>query len=90
MLQIPFIQTRWTPMRPLQAPTTFNLYPDADLLAQGLAALVRSLDWERFVLLYEEAELAMLQDVLKLQQFDPSRRSNSVMLMKLGAGPDYR
>uniref|UniRef100_A0AAR5Q1W9 Ionotropic glutamate receptor C-terminal domain-containing protein n=2 Tax=Dendroctonus ponderosae TaxID=77166 RepID=A0AAR5Q1W9_DENPD len=88
-LQIPFIQTRWAPRRPPAAPTSFNVYPDADLLAQGLAALVASLDWEHFVLLYE-GDLAMLQDVLKLQQFRPDSRKNSVMLRKLGAGPDHR
>ncbi|XP_066151596.1 glutamate receptor ionotropic, kainate 2-like [Euwallacea fornicatus] len=88
---VPCISTQWIPMNTQLNPYTLNVYPDANFLSQGLAMIVKSLDWDRFVIVYEnEDSLTKLQDVLKLQLYQDESDSNSVLIKQLGTGPDYR
>nr|WJJ63360.1 glutamate receptor ionotropic 2 [Pachyrhinus yasumatsui] len=90
-LQIPYMLTKWTPIFKKEYSSTFKLYPDANLLSQGLTTIVKSLDWSRVVVIYENEEsLAKMQDILKLQQFIHGQEKNDVMVKHLGSGPDYR
>ncbi|CAG9760414.1 unnamed protein product [Ceutorhynchus assimilis] len=89
--QIPFISTHYTHMSTKEYPNNFNLYPDANLFSQGLATIVKSLDWDVFVIIYENEEsLAKLQDVLKIYYVQGAIDRNTVLLKHLGPGPDYR
>ncbi|XP_060528957.1 glutamate receptor ionotropic, kainate 2-like [Cylas formicarius] len=90
-LQVPYITTTWKPKTMKHFPTSFNLYPDADLLSQGLATIIKGLDWKEFVVLYQNEESLMkLQDVIKLQEHKQGSDKNSIWLKQLGPGPDYR
>ncbi|XP_060517397.1 glutamate receptor ionotropic, kainate 2-like isoform X2 [Cylas formicarius] len=90
-LGIPFISTRWRPRQTKKFETTFNFYPDSDLLSQGLAAIIESLDWDRFAILYENKDsLLKLQDVLKLQEYKQAASKNSIVLEQLDPGWDNR
>ena len=70
---------------------TINFYPDQKLLSQGIGVVVRNLQWRSVVIFYEGTEnLIRIQEILKIQNYDASSKSNSVILKQLGPGPDYR
>lgn len=89
-LAIPYFITTWRP-KSEQFPNVFNVYPEADLLARGLAKIVESFDWPEFVVLYEDDQgLLRLQEVLKIQQFQEGSLKNGMTLEKLDIGGDNR
>jgi ionotropic glutamate receptor len=91
-LQIPYIQTNWRQSNSyLGSDTALNFYPDFDLLATGLAKLIESLQWQSFVVLYENFEgFLKLQEVLKLQKYDEKNHRNNIVLKKLDFDGDIR
>lgn len=89
--EIPYIQTSWRPSINRESRTVLNFYPEAELLAQGLATIVKHFHWPSFVVIYENEEgLIRLQEVLKLQNYDPDKRQNTIIVKQLGPGPDHR
>ncbi|KAL1501833.1 hypothetical protein ABEB36_007086 [Hypothenemus hampei] len=90
-LQLPYLGIHWVPIWTKDNGVVFNLYPDSNLLAQALAVVIKSLDWDRFIIIYEDLKsLARLQDVLKLQSHQPNYDKNNILIKRLGPGPDYR
>ncbi|XP_063925797.1 glutamate receptor ionotropic, kainate 2-like isoform X2 [Zophobas morio] len=87
-LEIPHFLTSWHQSAFFDDKhTTINFYPDAYLLSQALATIVRNLQWRSFVILYEENDgLVRLQEVLKLQSYN---KHSTVMVRQL-EGPDCR
>lgn len=68
-LEIPYVEYSWKPNDDPQnrQNMTINFFPESNLLAKGFAALVRSMNWKSFTVLYETTEsLAKLRDVLKI------------------------
>lgn len=58
---------------------------------QALLTIIKSLDWKKFVIIYENDEsLINLQDVIKYQQHREGYDKNDVLVKSLGPGPDYR
>ncbi|XP_076250040.1 glutamate receptor ionotropic, kainate 2-like isoform X2 [Rhynchophorus ferrugineus] len=91
-LQIPYFSTHWRPMTTVDNNlATFNLYPDANLYSQALLTIIKSLDWKKFVIIYEADEnLINLQDVIKYQEHREGYDKNDVLIKSLGPGLDYR
>ncbi|CAH0555475.1 unnamed protein product [Brassicogethes aeneus] len=88
--EIPHIQTSWKPAGSPLSSTVVNFFPEADLFSQGLAEIVRSLQWEKFVIVYETEEaLIKLQEVLKLQEYDEESKIG-ITFKQLGSKEDYR
>lgn len=80
---LPYIMTSWSPPTTKQRRTFLNFFPKAELLAQALADVVKSLQWGSFVVIYETEEgFIKLQEILKLQ--------SNILVKQLGRGPDYR
>lgn len=83
-LEIPHLQISWRPSMTYNTQTILNFYPDTDLLAQGIATILKHLQWKNYVILYQSNEgLLRLQEVLKrfkatdtpitLRELDPNR-----------------
>ncbi|KAF7282954.1 hypothetical protein GWI33_001764 [Rhynchophorus ferrugineus] len=90
-LNIPYMLSSWRPRTATESDVTFNLYPEATLLSQAYATVVQSLDWDTFVIIYDDEEgLIKLQDVLKLQEHDENAVKNTMMLTKLDPSGDSR
>lgn len=88
---VPHIQFVWKPEPNKEYTNYINMYPQADLLAEGLATIIRHMNWKSFVILYEEDEgLIRLQEVLKLQNLRDINDLNTITVRQLGPGPDYR
>ncbi|KAJ8967545.1 hypothetical protein NQ314_002860 [Rhamnusium bicolor] len=88
---IPYIITSWRPPSTKQSGTVLNLFPEAELFAQGLAAVVESLHWKSFVIIYETEEgLIRMQEILKIQNFREDSKHNNIIVKQLGDGPDHR
>ncbi|XP_071050024.1 glutamate receptor ionotropic, kainate 2-like isoform X1 [Onthophagus taurus] len=88
-LEIPHIQYHWTPNISVtkQDSVVINFYPDATLLAKGLAVIVNHMKWKGFTVLYEDTDsLVRLSEVLKLA----GSTHNPVVVRKLDFGDDYR
>nr|QBB73023.1 ionotropic receptor [Protaetia brevitarsis] len=65
-LEIPYVEYTWKPSGEPQN-MTINFFPESNLMAKGFAALVASMNWKSFTVLYETTEsLAKLRDVLKI------------------------
>ncbi|KAL3269195.1 hypothetical protein HHI36_008277 [Cryptolaemus montrouzieri] len=90
-LEIPHVQLVWD-AEPTTSPlTSINFYPEVNLFAEGLAAIVKSLQWSSFVILYEDdISLYRLKYVLKLETYNSEKKWNTIKLKELGPGPDYR
>lgn len=85
--EIPHLQTNWAPKSIYKDGTVLNVYPDPVLLSEGLAVLVRHMNWRSYTILYEnDYGLMRLQEVLKIPQVD----SIPVLVRQLGPGNDYR
>ncbi|XP_050307213.1 glutamate receptor ionotropic, kainate 2-like [Anthonomus grandis grandis] len=83
-LGIPYINTQWIPREFTDIPNSFSVYPDTSMLALAYGAIVKSLSWSTFAIVYENEEsLIRLQDVIKLQQYNKDAKRNSVILRKL-------
>nr|QUP79592.1 ionotropic receptor 6 [Monochamus saltuarius] len=84
--QVPYIMTSWRPSttkHTFRTSTFLNFFPKAELFAQALADVVKSLQWSNFVVIYETEEgFIKLQEIVKLQ--------NNILVKQLGRGPDYR
>lgn len=71
-LKIPFVQYNWKPTKfyrdPSLAPeVSVNFYPDQDILAEGIATVVKHLEWKHYAILYENSgSVIRLQEVMKL------------------------
>lgn len=66
---------------------TINFFPESQLLAKGLAALVVSMNWKSFTVLYETVEsLTKLRDVLKISV----PNDLPVIFKQIRPGDDYR
>ncbi|KAK9873343.1 hypothetical protein WA026_022148 [Henosepilachna vigintioctopunctata] len=90
-MEIPYIELLWDSEPTVSPLTTINFYPEADLLAEGIAAIVKSLQWKSFVILYEDqSSLYRLKYVLKLEPYNSEKKWNNIRLKELGPGPDYR
>ncbi|XP_030751235.1 glutamate receptor ionotropic, kainate 2-like [Sitophilus oryzae] len=90
-LGIPYYLTHWIPFNPIPYPTTLNLYPDAYLFSQGLATIVKSLDWKKFVIIYENSQnLINIQDILKIQQYKEGYEKNDILIKQFIPGDDQR
>ncbi|XP_030746457.1 glutamate receptor ionotropic, kainate 2-like [Sitophilus oryzae] len=90
-LNLPYILINWRPRIFEAQDVTFNLYPEASILAQAYGTIVKSLDWDTFVVLYEDDEgLVRLQDVLKLQEHKDDVFKNTLMVNKLDPSGDSR
>ncbi|CAH0555476.1 unnamed protein product [Brassicogethes aeneus] len=88
--EIPHIQTNWKAKNSPKSETALNFFPEADLYAMGLAEIVKSLQWDSFIVIYETEEgLSRLQEVLKLQDYLKGSKFK-ITLKKMGLGPDYR
>lgn len=85
--EIPHMQTNWAPKSNYKEGTVLNIHPDPILLSEGLAILVRHMNWRSYSILYEnEDSLIRLQEVLKITQMD----SIPVLVKQLGPGNDHR
>lgn len=85
--EIPHVQVNWSPKQSYTKSTVLNLYPDPVLLSQGLAVLVRHMEWKSYAILYQNSEaLIRLQEVLKITTLT----KNAVVIKELGSGPDHR
>uniref|UniRef100_A0AAR5PTC5 Ionotropic glutamate receptor C-terminal domain-containing protein n=3 Tax=Dendroctonus ponderosae TaxID=77166 RepID=A0AAR5PTC5_DENPD len=90
-LAVPYIITGWTPRELKAFDTTFNIFPEASLLSQGYAALVESLNWACFAIVYENEEsLIRLQDVMKIEKYSTDNSKNSITLKQLPENGDIR
>lgn len=62
-----------------------------ELFAEGLATIIKSLQWKSYVVLYEdETRLNKLKYVLKNEPNVEDKKGNFIKVMHLGKGPDYR
>ncbi|GJQ76051.1 hypothetical protein Trydic_g18102 [Trypoxylus dichotomus] len=65
-LEIPYIDYTWKP-KSIPQNMTINFFPESQLLAKGFAALVASMNWKSFTVLYETTEgLTRLREILKI------------------------
>lgn len=85
--EIPHVQINSSPKNSFTRATVLNLYPDPVLLSQGLAVIVKHMEFKEFAILYENTEgLLRLQEVLKLTIL--TRRT--ILIRQLGPGNDHR
>lgn len=88
--EVPYITTSWRPPTTKNTETVFNFFPEAELFAQALAEVLKSLQWNSFVIIYESEEgLIRLQEILKLQNFNLNSKHN-VLVKQLGTGEENR
>lgn len=89
---IPHFQFVWRPTVNQENPAYMNFYPHPGLLAEGLATVIRNMNWKTFVILYEEDEgLLRLQEVLKLQNLKNLNDINTITVRQLSdADGNYR
>jgi len=58
---------------------------------QAYGAIVESLDWATFAVVYENEEsLVRMQDVLKLQEYKSNMNKNTILIKKLDESGDSR
>ncbi|XP_018570639.1 glutamate receptor ionotropic, kainate 1-like isoform X2 [Anoplophora glabripennis] len=89
--EVPYIMTSWRPPTRKQTDTVFNFFPEAELFAQALAEIVKSLQWGSFVIIYETEEgLIRMQEILKLQDYKRNSKQNNILVKQLGPGNDHR
>lgn len=85
--EIPHIQINWSPKNSFTRTTVLNFYPDPVLFSQGLAVIVKHMEWKNFAIIYENNEgLLKLQEVLKLT----ITTRKTIVIKQLGSGNDYR
>lgn len=85
-LEIPYIEYMRRTVSADQE-MTINFFPDDDLLAEGYAAIVKSMKWNSFTVLYESSEsLVKLRNVLQLN----ATKDNPIILRQIRPGDDYR
>lgn len=85
--EIPHIQINWSPHRFFSNTTVLNLYPDPTLLSEGLAVLIKHMDWKSYAIIYENNDgLIRLQEALKLS----GKIRKMVTVRQLGIGDDHR
>ncbi|CAH1154146.1 unnamed protein product [Phaedon cochleariae] len=90
-LNVPYILTSWKGTSYDGSETFLNFYPDNERLSKGIAALVQSLEWNGFVIIYETEEgLVRLQEVLKGQSWMRKTNQDFIRIRQLNRGPDYK
>ncbi|KAJ8912942.1 hypothetical protein NQ315_017273 [Exocentrus adspersus] len=88
---VPYMITSWRPPSFKKRHTVLNFFPEAELFAHALAEIVKSLQWNSFVIIYENEEgLIRMQEILKLQEYEQNSKQNNVLVKQLGSGPDHR
>ncbi|KAF5282430.1 hypothetical protein FQA39_LY17545 [Lamprigera yunnana] len=69
-LEIPYIETKWKSIKypPL---VSLNFYPAAELLSEGLATIVKHMNWKGYAIVYQnDNDLMTLQGILKIPEVD--------------------
>ncbi|KRT79265.1 hypothetical protein AMK59_8574 [Oryctes borbonicus] len=85
-LEIPYIEYTWKSKSPPQK-MSINFFPESELLAKGFAALVNSMNWKSFTVLYETADgLTRLREILK----GSVPKDLPVIFKQINPGDDYR
>ncbi|XP_014247084.1 glutamate receptor ionotropic, kainate 2-like isoform X2 [Cimex lectularius] len=90
---LPLIQTHWDI---ISGPETFseatvNIYPDPDLIAKGLIAIVEDMDWGSYTIIYEKEEaLIRLQGILKAHNKGLTAEGHVPFTAWQLEGDDYR
>uniref|UniRef100_A0A8D9EDR1 Glutamate receptor ionotropic, kainate 2 n=1 Tax=Cacopsylla melanoneura TaxID=428564 RepID=A0A8D9EDR1_9HEMI len=76
IFDIPHIEAFWDPNKysiPMNAVHGVNVYPESDLISQGISEIIKDMDWETFTIVYEKHEnLVYLQEVLQNAYEDES------------------
>lgn len=86
-LEIPHIQVSWKATSSHNNKIALNFYPRSDLLASGLATVVRHMKWKNYVILYQHNEgLIRLEEVMKIPQLN----DNPVTIKQLDKSGDHR
>nr|XP_023020738.1 glutamate receptor ionotropic, kainate 2-like [Leptinotarsa decemlineata] len=89
--EVPYISSSWRETTQDHSQTFLNFYPESGRLSRGIAAIVKSLEWNGFVLIYENEEgLIRLQEVLKLQTWERKNSQDFIRVEQLKGGPDYK
>ncbi|KAJ8936719.1 hypothetical protein NQ318_007078 [Aromia moschata] len=90
--EIPYFITSWRPPTTKVYKTVLNFFPEAKLFAQALSEVVKSLQWNNFVIIYETEEgLIRMQEILKLQTFESTGgKKTNILVKQLGTGADHR
>ncbi|KAG5889810.1 hypothetical protein JTB14_025589 [Gonioctena quinquepunctata] len=89
--EVPYISTSWRETTHDYPQNFLNFYPEASRLSRGIAAVVKSLQWNGFVIIYENEEgLVRLQEVLKLQTWERKSSQDFMRVDQLEGGPDYK
>ncbi|XP_024085331.1 glutamate receptor ionotropic, kainate 2-like [Cimex lectularius] len=70
---------------------SINLHPDYQLLAKGLLAIIKDMDWKSFAIVYEDPDsLIRLQEVLKASRLGKTAEDNVIFTAWKLEGDDYR
>lgn len=86
-LEIPHIQVSWRSTMSYNTQTVINFYPDPELLAVGLATIVKNLHWNNYAILYQDNDsLIRLQEILKIPQLGDT----PVIIRQIDSNDDYR
>lgn len=95
--EVPFITTSWRNPHPskkfgeAESGALVSFFPEAEAYGKGLAEIVKSLQWNSFIIIYETEEgLIRMQEILKLQELSPASKRNNILVMQLSSGSDYR
>ncbi|KAJ8967544.1 hypothetical protein NQ314_002859 [Rhamnusium bicolor] len=88
---MPYISTSWRASPNTKDNTILNFFPEAELFAKGLAAVVTSLQWDNFVIIYESKEgLIKMQEILKLQEYNVRGKEKNIFVKQLDPSSDHR
>ncbi|CAG9768246.1 unnamed protein product [Ceutorhynchus assimilis] len=88
---VPYIHTDWMPRHSKLSESTLNFYPEATLLSRAYGAIIESLDWATFAIVYENEEsLIKMQEVIKLQEHEAKINKNKIVLKRLDENGDNR
>ncbi|XP_047363593.1 glutamate receptor ionotropic, kainate 2-like isoform X4 [Vespa velutina] len=83
-IEMPHIAVRWDPQE--MRGKTVNLYPHANTLSLAYQTLIRELDWQEMIILFENTEsLLRIKPLLELRN-----TGIDIFLYHLGSGPNYR
>lgn len=86
-LEIPHIQVSWKATASHNNKIALNFYPRPDILATGLATVLRHMKWKNYIILYQHNEgLIRLEEVLKIPQLN----DNPVTVKQLDKSGDHR
>ncbi|XP_046833822.1 glutamate receptor ionotropic, kainate 2-like isoform X3 [Vespa crabro] len=82
-IEMPHIAVRWDPQE--MRGKTVNLYPHANTLSLAYQTLIRELDWQEMIILFENTEsLLRIKPLLELRN-----TGIDIFLYHLGNGPNY-